>query len=185
MPRASTGIRRQDVYSQFGDWPDALTSGFSALLPHRALPVGAHRLSIALKDTAGNSTSTEFMIEVEQAPETAGPWSLRRKMPIAEKDLNYRILEGLNWRPMFRIALGVPLNDQEAIRLARQTINSLTAQAYTDWRVIVTPLGKDEDQDTRTLRSQLVDGFPRRRREDRFPKGFGNGAPRVRRLAGE
>jgi ADP-heptose:LPS heptosyltransferase/GT2 family glycosyltransferase len=155
---AFTGVRRLDVFSQFGDWPGALTSGFTALLSHRSLPIGSHTLSVTVRDAAGNSARSEFSIEVEEAPETLGPWSLRGKMALAETDLDNRILASLDWNPRFALALAVPAKDETALRLARQTLASLAAQTYPNMRVLVLPQGRGAKEDG--FGAQLLDGFP-------------------------
>ena len=155
---AFAGVRRLDVFSQFGDWPGALTSGFTALLSHRSLTVGSHIVSVTLRDEVGNSTQAEFSIEVEEAPETIGPWSLRGKMPLAEIDLDNRVLTSLDWHPQFFVALTVQAKDEVTVRLARRTLSSLAAQTYSNMRVLVLPQGKGIKE--AALRTQLLDGFP-------------------------
>ena len=159
LTKAYTGVRRLDVYSQFGDWPGALTSGFTALISHRSLPIGKHALSVTLRDEAGNWMRNEFKIEVEEAPETLGPWSLRERMPLAEAELDHRVLAKLDWTPRFWIALAVPATDEAAIRLARRTLSSLAAQAYPNLRVLVLPQGKAVKHDA--FADQLLKGFSR------------------------
>ncbi len=148
LTKAFTGVRRLDVYAQFGDWPGALTSGFTALLSHRSLPIGSHVLSVTLRDEAGNAIATEFSIDVEEAPETIGPWSLRDKTVLAENDLNGRILAGLDWKPRFWVALAVPAKDEAALGPARRTLKSLAAQTYSNLRILVLPYGKGAKDDT-------------------------------------
>jgi ADP-heptose:LPS heptosyltransferase/GT2 family glycosyltransferase len=159
LTTANTGVRRLDVHAQFGDWPGALTSGFSALISHRALPVGRHTLRVTLRDDAGNATWSEFSIQVEEAPETFGPWSLRQRMPLAEAELDRRILRQLDWHPTFWVALAVPAKDETAIRLARRTLSSLAAQAYPNLRILAVPRGKAIKHEV--FAARLLDGFAR------------------------
>ena len=158
LASAFTGVRRLDVHAQFGDWPDALTSGFTALLPHRALPIGTHRLGVILKDRAGGRTQAEFTIEVEQAPETTGPWTLTRKHSIAGDAINRRVLDRLNWHPDFRIIIAVPGKDKAAIANARETLRTIGAQSYGNWRVSILAQGKGVKPDA--LVAQLQTGLP-------------------------
>lgn len=138
---ASCGLRRLDIRSAFPEWSGALTSGFSTLLPHRILPAGPHTVSVTLRDKAGRTAGLEFRIEVEEPPETAGPWSLRRRIVPAEADLARRILERRDWHPTFMAMLPVQ-DDRESLRRARTTIASLCAQAYPDWRLLIVPQGR-------------------------------------------
>ena len=73
---ADHGLRRLDLTGVFPDWADALASGYQALLPHRFLPKGSHRVSVTLRDKAGKEASLGFGIEVEELSEAPGPWSL-------------------------------------------------------------------------------------------------------------
>jgi ADP-heptose:LPS heptosyltransferase/GT2 family glycosyltransferase len=158
LASAYTGVRRLDVHAQFSDWPEALTSGFTALLPHRALPIGNHRLSVVLKDKTGNSARNEFTIEVEKAPETTGPWTLSKKTSIAGDEINRRILDRIGWGPTFRILLAIPAKDKEALRLARLTLVSIAAQTYRDYRILILPQGKGAKPNA--LAQQVLNGLP-------------------------
>jgi ADP-heptose:LPS heptosyltransferase/GT2 family glycosyltransferase len=133
---AYTGIRRLDVQRSFPDWDGALTAGFSALLPHRTLPKGPHTVSIVLRDQAGQAARAEFRIEVEDAPDTDGPWSLRRRMTPAEIDLLARPLLGASQRPSFVVVLPLPLG-VKVVKQARATLASLGTQAYQRWRLCI------------------------------------------------
>jgi ADP-heptose:LPS heptosyltransferase/GT2 family glycosyltransferase len=151
---AYTGIRRLDVQRAFPDWDGAITAGFSALLPHRTLAKGSHSVSIALRDQTGGATRSEFRIEVEDAPDTDGPWGLRRRMTPAEIDLLSRPLLAVSQRPSFGIVL--PLSpDPDALDQARITLASLGNQVYNSWRLhILTPA-----RQLASLRRALLSGL--------------------------
>jgi ADP-heptose:LPS heptosyltransferase/GT2 family glycosyltransferase len=134
---AHHGIRRIDVQSAFPDWADALASGFTATLPHRMLPKGRHRIGVALRDKAGASTAVEFFVEIEEPPESSGPWSLRRKLPQSEIDLAVHSLNSCAWHPRFALILPVHENDEP--NDVRRTVDSVRAQAYRDWTVVLVP----------------------------------------------
>ncbi len=127
------GIRRRDV-QQFPDWEDALTSGFSALVPHRTISKGVHTVRVALRDKVGGATNSEFRIQVDDAPDTQGPWSLRGRMTAAEYELRARPLKGLEKPPVFALVLqlGQRRNSPEALR---ETLTSLRNQVYDSWKV--------------------------------------------------
>jgi O-antigen biosynthesis protein len=137
---ADHGLRRLDLQAAFPDWTDALVSGYQALLPHRILPKGVHRVTVTLRDKAGGTTSTEFGINVEELSDAPGPWALRRKMGQAEIDLGRRLLEGCGRDPVFAVLLPVG-EDREALRNAGLTIDSLCRQAYPNWRLLIVPQG--------------------------------------------
>ncbi|MGC2413692.1 MAG: glycosyltransferase family 9 protein, partial [Stellaceae bacterium] len=135
---AECGLRRLDVQAEFSDRADALTSGFQALLPHRILPKGNHKVGVTLRDQAGVTTNTEFAIAVEDLSATSGPWTLRRKMGEAEIDLNRRLLERCGRHPLFVVMLRVK-EDEASLHSAGATIDSLAAQAYPNWRLVIVP----------------------------------------------
>jgi len=138
--RADYGLRRLDIQAAFPGWDDALASGYQAVLPHRMLPKGTHRILVTLRDKSGGTTSTDFLITVEELTDAPGPWALRRKMGEAEIDLSRRILERRGRQPMFAVMLPVSA-DEESLRNARATIDSISLQAYPNWRLFVVPKG--------------------------------------------
>ncbi|HVH82470.1 MAG TPA: glycosyltransferase family 9 protein [Stellaceae bacterium] len=142
---ADYGIRRLDVQSAFPDWEHALDSGFMALVPHRMLPRGSHKVSVILRDNAGGTTAIDFRMMVEQLPDTSGPWALRRKMPAAELDLGWRILDQQGWHPTFQVLIAIPRDID--LREACVTLASLRAQVYADWRLALLWEEKDNSDD--------------------------------------
>ena len=153
--RADYGLRRLDVQAAFPDWDDALASGFQASLPHRMLPKGAHRVLVTLRDKSGGTTSTEFAITVEELTDAPGPWALRRKMGAAEKDLYRRLLEHRGRPPIFAVMLRVNA-DEESLRNARATIDSISLQAYPNWRLFIVPQGAGKK--SAAIRDRLLAG---------------------------
>ena len=149
-----TGIRRIDVQRAFPSWDGALTAGFSALVPHRTLPKGTHTVSISLHDQTGQVARAEFRIDVEDAPDADGPWSLRRRMTPAEIDVLSRPLVGISQRPSFGVVLPLPLGAKN-LGLARATLASLETQAYENWRLYVLT----GTRQPKTLRRALLGGF--------------------------
>src|SRR5258708_2802287 len=111
-------------------------SAFLALVPHRALPKGGHRVSVTLRDKTGKTARIEFGIDVEELSDTSGPWALRRKMPRAEIDIGQRLLERRQWQPIFQIAMTVG-DDQTSLKQACTTIASLRTQVYRNWRLVI------------------------------------------------
>ena len=136
MANADYGVRRLDIQASFPDWENALASGFLALVPHRALPTGGHRVSVTLRDKTGKTARIEFGIDVEELSDSSGPWALRRKMPRAEIDIGQRLLERRQWQPIFQIAMTVG-DDQTSLKQACTTIASLRTQVYRNWRLII------------------------------------------------
>jgi ADP-heptose:LPS heptosyltransferase/GT2 family glycosyltransferase len=165
-----TGIRRVDVQRAFPDWDGAVTPGFSVLLPHRALPKGRHIVSIEVRDRAGRAARSEFRVEIEEAPDTAGPWSLRRRMSQAETDFAARPLQGASQRASFAIVLPLP-QGASTLQQARSTLASLATQAYESWRVYAIPALL---QDPETLRRTLLDGLDELTDRVEFLSGVGD-----------
>src|SRR5216683_1295893 len=157
VARADYGLRRLDIQAAFPGWADALASGYQALLSHRIMPRGAHTVSVTLRDEAGGTTSSEFAIAVEEISDAPGPWALRRKMGQAEIDLNRRILERCGRHPLFAAMLSVN-DDAESLRDARATIDSLTRQAYPNWRLLIVPQGPGNK--SAAIRDRLLAATP-------------------------
>jgi ADP-heptose:LPS heptosyltransferase/GT2 family glycosyltransferase len=147
------GLRRIDVQRAFPSWDSALTAGFSALLPQHSLPKGQHTVSISLRDQTGQVARSEFCIEAEDAPDSRGPWSLRRRMLPAEIDVLSRPLLGASQKPSFGVVL--PLSSGAKIRELRATLASLAAQAYENWRLYILVGARRSG----TLRRALLKGF--------------------------
>src|SRR5207302_1469557 len=63
MANADYGVRRLDIQASFPDWENALGSGFLALVPHRALPLGEHRVTVTLRDKTGQTARLDFGIK--------------------------------------------------------------------------------------------------------------------------
>ena len=134
MANADYGVRRLDIQQSFPDWENALASGFLALVPHGALPLGDHRVSVTLRDKTGKTAHLDFGIKVEELSAASGPWVLRRHMPRAEIDLGLHLLERRHWQPVFQVAMAI--NDGTAAE-ACATIASLRTQVYPHWRLVI------------------------------------------------
>ena len=116
-------------------------------------------MRVIARDRAGNNASIEFRIEVEALSELTGPWSLRRKMPQAEIDLDTRLLEHQGWRPSFRAVLPLA-NDTDSMRKARVTVASLAAQVYPNWRLTVVPKNPKKPRSDDRLLDELTESLP-------------------------
>ena len=137
---ADHGLRRLDIRAAF-----PRLGRFARQRLHRAvaaphLPWAAHTVSVSLRDKGGGTPGTEFRIVVEELPEAAGPWSLRRRMPQGEADLSRRLVERSGRETLFIAVLPVG-GDRAALAGARVTIASLCTQAYPNWRLLVVPQG--------------------------------------------
>jgi ADP-heptose:LPS heptosyltransferase/GT2 family glycosyltransferase len=135
LVEADYGLRRLDVRSAFSDWEHSLESGFVALLPHRLLPRGGHKVTVTLRDNSGRTSDVDFRIVVEALPDASGPWALRSKMPAAEVVLAEGLLAAQRWRPAFHVILTAARETDP--RDLYTTVASLAAQAYGDWRLVL------------------------------------------------
>lgn len=149
------GVRREDVASAFPEREDALMCGFATLVPHWVLPKGRHQMKVTLRDKAAATQSLEFGIEVEEAPEGDGSWSLRRKMSLAEIDLQMRVLAGLDWHPAFCVMMAAG-KDADGIHKTRHSLASLRQQAYADWHLVLLTGGEPGES---RWRRRLMAGF--------------------------
>jgi ADP-heptose:LPS heptosyltransferase/GT2 family glycosyltransferase len=152
---AHYGIARRDVAAAFPDWEDALSSGFTALIPPKALGNGHHRITIAARDRTGRTEEVEFSVEAEQS-ERAGPWSLRRRMSQSHIDLSTRLLSDLAWDPHFVLLMFLD-GDEAMLAPARMTLASLRHQAFRGWRLVVAARGYGKA--SRAYFDRLLAGF--------------------------
>ncbi len=133
------GIRRADVLRVFPECEQAESSGFAALLPHRSLAPGPHTVTVSARNQNGAISRVEFRVLVEEAPETDGPWALRRRMSPAETQLFSRPLAGKP-QPLFVVA--VMATAASAAPALRATISSLANQVYANWLLfLIAPAG--------------------------------------------
>lgn len=156
VSKAHYGVRREDVASAFPGRSDALMSGFAALIPNWVLPKGPQTMTITVADALDRTESVSFGILVEEVPEGEGPWSLRRKIPQSEVDLQMRILQGLSCRPVFRLAIRMQ-DGAEALNRMRATLASLRQQIYPDWHATIVP--ESRKGVSRSLRRAVLEGF--------------------------
>lgn len=127
---AHHGIRRPDVAAQFGDWEEAMQSGYSAHVPPKALKKGPHTITVRLHDHAGNSVTQQFRVEVEEVSDEAGPWALRRKMSHAETLYTLAQIERRGTPPRFTVLL-----EGEASAALPRTLAALARQTYPHWHL--------------------------------------------------
>ena len=133
LTAADYGLRRTDVRAAFPDWQNSLESGFFALVPHRMLPRGPHKITVTLRDRVGGTASINFPLVVEPLPDNAGPWALRQTMPAAEVALGRRLLAQQPTQPNFEVLLAIDSDTQ--LGDASRTIASLHTQVFSDWRL--------------------------------------------------
>jgi ADP-heptose:LPS heptosyltransferase/GT2 family glycosyltransferase len=131
---ARCGLRRPDVVAAHPERSGALLSGYAAHLPPKVLSIGLHQVTVTLLDDARPVTQVDFQIDVQDATDTRGPWSLRRKMSQAEVDVKMATLERRGARPRFIVALKSSISEP-AREAMHRTLNSLRRQSYANWRL--------------------------------------------------
>jgi ADP-heptose:LPS heptosyltransferase/GT2 family glycosyltransferase len=131
---ARCGLRRPDVVAAHPGREGALLSGYAAHLPAKVLAVGPHRITVTLLADGQTVRRVDFQIDVQQAADTRGPWSLRRKMSQAEVDLKFDSITALGTPPRFSVALK-PASGAAQRDGVRRTLESLRRQRYAHWRL--------------------------------------------------
>ena len=130
------GVRREDVaktYPGYG-WDNALLSGFAYSLPHRVLSEGRHHVGLKVRTKSGTETIARFAIDVVAIAEQPGPWSLRERIPGAERLFAQRLMESLQTRPTFCVWLSCNKNNISSLAAS---LKSIASQIYHAWQVIV------------------------------------------------
>ena len=130
------GMRREDVASAFPEREDALLCGFALLVAARDIGVGEHAVSVVIHSVDGDTVERSFSIVCEKSDEISQFEMIRPKLGQAEIDHGLSLVDRVG-HCFFTIKLG--LNDFSDTTLANalQTLASLRAQAYPNWRAII------------------------------------------------
>jgi O-antigen biosynthesis protein len=155
VKRADTGVHRRDVERAYPEWRGADTAGFSALLPKRSLPVGCHTITVTARAPAGESTSRDFRIEVEDVSDDPGPWSLRRYMNPAEVAFRSAVFANHEATPQFAAVLLITSESADLRSSLHTTLASLAGQVYQRWRLWIVRGNASE----RTECAGVLEGF--------------------------
>ncbi len=121
---AHTGIRRADIAAAFADYPAALLSGWTLVIPPQHMSPGTHRLRVVATGNGGETAEHVLSLSVDLAlPPQLG---LRTSMPRGEADFGLLLLERQPARPHFSIFI---LSEPDDPALPA-TLQSLNDQAY-------------------------------------------------------
>ncbi|MGY4509110.1 glycosyltransferase family 9 protein [Bradyrhizobium sp. USDA 3650] len=127
------GMRREDIETAFPDWGGSLLSGFAFSLPRRALTEGQHLVSLTAITEAALEKTIEFTIEVTKSQEQAGPWSLRKHIPVLERLLTEAVSQRLP-----NISFLITLNCENAnAEFVKSSLSALNEQTYTNWQLLL------------------------------------------------
>ena len=149
------GLARQDVGAAFPEWPNSLRSGYAFHCPPRSLSEGEHMVRLAIRARNGLEMERSFSMTVKKSDDQNDQTLIRRRVQTPEVDLLTGLLADRNHRPAFRLILraGPSFNTAEMTR----TINSIVAQAYPNWSVVVLA---DNDKVATAIRILLVSSIP-------------------------
>lgn len=151
---ADRGFRREDVAKAFSDggWDSPLLSGFEFMLPGRALTEGRREVTIKINSKDGLEEVFTFSIDVAVASEQPGPWSLRKRIPLAERIFTQSLIDQFAIRPRFYIWI----NCRKAnVKELSATLQSVASQSYEFWDVVITGETKTARRVNRTVREEV------------------------------
>lgn len=131
---AHYGMRRPDLAGAFPYHAGALLSGFGFSLAQRALTEGRHFVSVKALSNNLKERKVEFAIDVAGGEQEEGPWSLRRRLGLAERRLAERLIAQLRDKAEFVVWLHCARAEMESIRA---TLRSLSHQIYPNWSVVL------------------------------------------------
>jgi ADP-heptose:LPS heptosyltransferase/GT2 family glycosyltransferase len=135
LGQAHVGMRREDIGAAFPDHEGALLAGYALVLPWGALPPGRHPIRVVASSRGGDTLERGFILSIEPDDQPPPGADIRRTMPPAEAEFWQRQLRRLDCRPRFEVLVAL---DQAGDRaLLQPTLDSLQAQIYADWTVIV------------------------------------------------
>jgi len=128
------GMRRQDVFTAYPDWPKSLLSGFAFSLPHRAFSVGDHVVTLKVVGENGETYSQSFGLTIGIGDVQDRPWILRRKIPAAEHLLIKALLENQRAAPRFLVCM---TSNGAALDQMKRSFQSLEMQIHANWQLII------------------------------------------------
>lgn len=132
---AHYGMARQDVGAAFPEWTDSLRSGFAFHCPPRSLQNGDHVVQLNVRARSGELLEYRFNITVRKSEEFDEGLTIRRRITRVEADVLHDVLDDLGHRPGFRMILCQ--NSTLDIELLLPTLESLHAQLYRDWQLLI------------------------------------------------
>ncbi|MDE3177314.1 MAG: glycosyltransferase [Pseudomonadota bacterium] len=129
---AARGNRRLDIAAAYPEWPEALTSGFTILLPRKLFGKDRHTLRISLRDKRGETQDVEVRVAVEPADLDDERTQLRARPRQAEIDLKAALIAAAPARPAFAALL---LANEAGAEDIERTLESLREQCFADFSV--------------------------------------------------
>ncbi len=135
------GVRRLDVAASYPEFPDALASGFSLVLPRKMFSRAAHRLRIVARDRRGQVKEIEVGVEIAPDDAQGAREVLRTFLPQAEIDMKRSLIASSSRRAAFAVLI-LPGHD-DPLAGFDATLRTLEAQAYPAFRAGRTEPGAD------------------------------------------
>jgi ADP-heptose:LPS heptosyltransferase/GT2 family glycosyltransferase len=132
------GMRREDIAAVFPHIEGCLLSGFALMVPHRMLGEGERNLRVLFKSKGGKVAERAFTITVMESEETISSTQLRHRLTHVEQDL-FSASVDVALRPVFVILVKSAGDGETERRHLRQTLESISRQAFDGWRVAVVP----------------------------------------------
>ena len=128
------GVRRLDVAASHPEFPDALASGFSLVLPRKLFSRAAHRLRIAARDQRGQVKDIEVGVEIAPDDADDAREMLRTFLPQAEIDMKLSLIASSPRRAAFAVAILPGHNPNDPLSGLEATLRALEAQVYPAFR---------------------------------------------------
>ncbi len=136
LDRATTGMRREDIFAAFPEYEAALTSGFAIVLTPGTLPEGTHVIR-TVAHGGGALAERSFEVHVEPLDTLPPGAAIRAQVPPAEVEFVLGLLARASCRPSFAVSVDMPGPDGDALADLAATLDSLARQAYPDWTASV------------------------------------------------
>jgi ADP-heptose:LPS heptosyltransferase/GT2 family glycosyltransferase len=149
LGNAYLGMRREDIGAAYPEYKGSLRAGYALVLPPGSLPEGTHRIRIVARAEAGPGGAEAvvergFSLTVEPYDAVPPGGGLRRDLPPAEAEFGLNLLQRLGVQPQFDVLVTVPVTAEgqgEDLAALRATLETLHAQAYPDWKAVVSCAG--------------------------------------------
>jgi len=130
------GTRREDVAGAFPEIPEALLCGFAMHLRATDIGIGEHTVRVGIHTRSGDTAERSFSVVCEKSDQIPPSEMIRSKIGQVETDQGMAILDRLGHH-FFDIHLSLEDVSAEGLAGARQTLASLNAQAYGNWRAVI------------------------------------------------
>jgi ADP-heptose:LPS heptosyltransferase len=132
---AALGLRRRDLFRLFPHVRTSRRGGFQCLVDTRKIPNGWHTLTLVAQSSSGRHARITANVFVKNLSTSYDRYRQQTAPNAAAIAWMRRNAGHLPYRPL--VSLGVTLRDHSDLEHAARSIESVQAQAYAEWELLV------------------------------------------------